>query len=249
MSWGRRRAEDRWIDDETWVDVLSSCPMLAALTAGEDARLRELADGFLGRKSLEGAAGLEVDGAMAISIAAQACVPLLGLGLDWYDGWRSVIVYPGDFVTRHEFVDEAGVVHDGYRELAGESWDRGPIVLSWEGVQDTASGAEWGNLVIHECAHKLDMLNGTANGMPPISDPDERDRWTRVMSEAFAVLGEEAGDLDPEDILVQATEDPAEFFAVLSEWLFTDPDSLRGELEQVYGALVAFYRRDPRRSR
>ncbi len=219
--------------------------MLDALGADENARLRQLADAFLGRKSLEGAGGLEIEPTMAATIAAQACVPVLGLGLDWYEGWRSVIVYPGDFVTPHEFVDEAGVVHEGSRELAGESWDRGPIVLSWEGVESTASGAEWGNLVIHECVHKLDMLNGAANGMPPIADAGERERWTRVMSEAFAALCDDAPELDPEDILVQAAEDPAEFFAIVSEWLFTDPPSLRAELEDVYRALVTFYRRDP----
>jgi len=219
--------------------------MLARLTPDEARRVHALASAFLDSKSLEGAGGLRIDAAMAASIAAQACVPLIGLDLDWYEGWRSVIVYPGDFVTPHAYTDEAGVVHEGTRELAGESWLQGPIVLSWDGVESTGSGAEWGNLVIHECAHKLDMLTGSANGMPPVEDARLRRHWTRVMSDAFAMIGREAPDLDPDDILVHAAEDPAEFFAVASEWFLSEPESLRDELPDVFALLAGFYRRDP----
>lgn len=205
------------IEEGDWRAVRAHCPLLGALEEAEDDRVRELAEQFLGHKSLESAGGLELDARMAASIAAQACVPLIGLDLDWYTGWHSVIVYPGDFVARHEHVDEAGVVHETTRELAGESWDRGPIVLSWETVEGTASGREWGNVVIHECAHKLDLLEDGANGAPPMAGAADRRRWAEVMSQAFAAIGELAGELDPDDVLAQAAEDPAEFFAVLSE--------------------------------
>jgi Mlc titration factor MtfA (ptsG expression regulator) len=233
------------VDDDAWQDVVDGVPLLGRLTLPERARTRSLAADFLARKSIEGAGALVVTPGMALSIAAQASIPLIGLDLDWYRGWLSVVVYPADFVAPHEYIDEAGVVHEGSRALAGESWDRGPIVLSWETVQHTASGAEWGNVVIHECAHKLDLLDGAANGKPPLGGSAERERWARVMSEAFERVRDEARFLDPDDALAQASEDPGEFFAVVSEWFHVEPRPLREELPEVYAELAAFYRRDP----
>ena len=101
---------------------------------------------------------------MRVAIAAQACLPILELGLDWYAGWTGIVVYPGDFRVRRTETDEDGVVHEWDDELAGEAMPGGPVVLSW----DAAANDPQINVVIHEFAHKLDMLNGAADGVPPL---------------------------------------------------------------------------------
>ena len=120
---------------------------------------------------------------MRLYIAAQACLPILKLGLDYYGGWVSVIVYPEGFWSPHRSLDTAGVLHSGYQARVGEAWDPGPIVLSWADVQQAADG-EGFNVVIHECAHKLDLLNGVANGMPPLHGGTSLPAWTQAFAAA-----------------------------------------------------------------
>ena len=123
-----------------------------------------------------------------MTIAVQACLlTFVILGLDYYAGWQEIIVYPNEFVPRHEHIDEAGVVHVTRHPMAGESWPRGPVVLSWA---DTAAAfaADGMNVVIHEFAHKLDMLNGDANGFPPLPKGMDRTRWAAALSAAYAAF-------------------------------------------------------------
>ena len=161
------------VSDEAWESVLGSLPILSTLSEPDAEKLRGLVDSFLRTKSLEGAGGFELDEEARIVVAAQACIPILELGLEAYIGWRSVVIYPGGFVSRGTSVDETGVEHEWEEARSGESWFRGPVVLSWEDV--AASGhLEGYNVVIHELAHKLDMLNGDANGFPPPARGDGR---------------------------------------------------------------------------
>jgi hypothetical protein len=220
-------------------------PLLARYPEADLERLRRLTGRFLYAKAIHGAGGLELDPGMRRLIAVQACVPILGLGLDWYRGWVSVIVYPDEFVARHEWVDEAGVVHEADRELSGESWPEGPAVLAWSDVVAGAEGEEWGNVVVHEMAHKLDLLNGEANGMPPLHPEMSRPGWTRAFSEAYAdfcrrVAREQRVAFDD-----YGADDPGEFFAVLSEAFFLHPHDVRETYPEVYAQLLAFYRQDP----
>ncbi len=104
------------------------------LTDGELASLRELCTLFLAEKEFVGARGLEVTDGMALVIAAQACVPILNLGIDAYRGWRSVVVYPEAFVVELAEVDDSGLVHHGWQERAGEAWERGAVILSWQDI-------------------------------------------------------------------------------------------------------------------
>ena len=110
---------------------------------------------------------------MRVSIAAQACLPILELGLDWYAGLTGIVVYPGDFRVRRKEVDEDGVVHEWDDELAGEAMPGGPVVLSWDALPTIRAM----NVVIHEFAHKLDMLNGAADGVPPLHAGMSRKAW------------------------------------------------------------------------
>ena len=102
------------------------------------------------------------------SIALQACLPILSLGLNWYKGWTSVIVYPAAFRRESTEIDEFGVAHTKSHNLSGEAWLRGQVVLAWTDTEH-AGARDGHNVVIHEFVHKLDMLNGRANGFPPCS--------------------------------------------------------------------------------
>lgn len=232
------------VTDATWRTVRQSLPIVATLSEPDAETLRALADRFLRTKSLEGAGGFELDDESRVVVAAQACVPILALGMEAYTGWRSVVVYPGGFVSRGTSVDESGVEHEWEEPSSGESWFRGPVVLSWEDV--AASGQLEGyNVVIHEMAHKLDMLNGDANGFPPLHPGMDGANWYRVFSQAFEDLCARVDAGEETAIDDYATEGPDEFFAVTSEYFFELPEVLDEWYPQVYAELRAFYRQDP----
>ena len=219
-------------------------PVLHRLDALERARLREAASLFLHDKAFSAAGGAEVDDATQLAIALQACLLTLNLGEGSYRGWSEIILYPDEFLRPHDEMDEAGVVHHSRDILAGESWHGGPLVLSLADV--AASGqADGVNVVLHEFAHKLDMLNGDANGYPPLHRGMDAAAWAHDFSAAYADLcarvdaGEDTA-IDP-----YATASPAEFFAVLTEVFFETPQLLDAEYPAVYRQLQQFYRQRP----
>ena len=201
---------------------------------------------FLDAKGIVGARGHEVTPRQRVIIAVEACVLVLNLDLSLYDGFENIIVYPGEFVPGWEWEDEAGVVHKVDDALAGEAMPRGPVVLSWPDVEASADWEATGmNLVIHEFAHKIDMVSGDANGCPPMPAGMSAVEWRQTLATAFADFcarqdrGEET-EIDP-----YAAESPAEFFAVLSEVFFADPLLLQEDYPQVYAQFARFYRQDP----
>ena len=240
--WRRRIIEREPLDHGVWQATLDRLPFLSGLTDDEQARLRETVILFLHRKSIRGTAGLELDSAMQLMIAAQACILILNLDIDYYRGWVEVIVYPDEFVPTIEYTDEDGVVHVDREARVGEAWLQGPLILSWADVAPLDDGV---NVVIHEFAHKLDMLNGDANGYPPLHAGMTRDAWTSAFTSAYEdfcrrVDGNEETAIDP-----YAAESPAEFFAVMSEAFFEMPRTVMTAYPQVYAQLRSFYRQDP----
>ena len=227
-----------------WLQALADLPILSGLNEGEQRRLRELATLFLHEKIFEPVRDLVLTETMRVSIAAQACLPILNLGPAWFDGWRTVIVYPGEFIRRREQFDDIGVMHEWEEIISGESWRLGPMILSWADVEASGLGEGY-NVVIHEMAHKLDLLNGEVNGFPPL----HRGMNARAWSEAFtAALDDLNAQLDTgaEPLIDDyAAEDPGEFFAVLSEYFFERPGLINAEYPAVYAQLCAFYRQDP----
>lgn len=243
--WRRTRALRRQpIADAQWRRVVSRFSFLRTLSAAEQQRLRELTALFLDRKSVSGAGGLVMTREMQLVIAAQACLLVLNLDLDCYDGWVEVIVYPDEFVADYEYTDDDGVVHRVNAPVSGEAWQHGPVILSWRDA--TAADGGFGyNVVMHEFAHKIDMLNGAADGFPPIHDDMDRAQWSRVFGAAYEDFQLRLERREETLIDEYAAEDPAEFFAVLSEAFFETPDALRTSYPEVYAQLVAFYRQDP----
>lgn len=244
-AWRRRRLLARQaIAEAPWREIFAALPILQRLDAEEQRRLRELTTLLLHEKAINGAGSFEPTDNMRLRIAMLAALPILKLDLAWYDNWHEVVLYPEPFAQEHEWMDEAGVIHHERRELDGESWEQGPIVLAWPEVRTSGQGDGF-NLVIHEIAHKLDMQNGDANGYPPLHPGMVQEEWTRIFTEAFTDLcrrverGEESG-IDP-----YAADAPEEFFAVTSEAFFETPTVLHAAYPEVYHQLRLFYRQDP----
>lgn len=230
------------IAPDLWRQVLDAHPFLAALDAEETAQLLARSAWLLASKTINGAQGLEVTDFMRLSIAAQASLPILNLTPTLYEGWDEIIVYPAGFRIPRQQMDENGVMHEYLEDAAGEAWEGGPLVLSWADTQLSEGGF---NVVIHEFAHKLDMLNGDANGFPPLHADMDRSEWSGAFGEAYEDFGNRVRSGAPLAIDPYAAETPAEFFAVLSEAFFEIPKKVRAEYPRVYGQLAAFYRQDP----
>jgi len=253
------------IDDALWQATVAALPFLGRLDSAELAALRELARQFLADKEMATAGELELTAAMQLSIAAQACLPVLNLGLGGYGGWTGIIVYPDEFLVPREVTDDAGVVHEYVDQIAGEAWDGGPLLLSWADVQ-AVDGTY--NVVIHEFTHKLDMANGDADGLPPFNRRLHAGlspaRWRAVMQDAYERLNAELElieaeippDVDPESreadafyarlpLDSYAATDAGEFFAVSSEAFFVAPERLRDAFPQWYELLAAYFLQDP----
>lgn len=248
----------RAIPDDLWRRVVADLPFLEGLTPDQEIRLRELTGGFLAGKTFDSAEGLALSDEICLSIAVQGCLPVLNLGLDWYAGWHGVIVYPDEFVIPREVTDEHGIVHRYDEIAAGEAWGGGPLIVSWRDAQMT--DGEY-NVVIHEFAHKIDMLSGEADGCPPLQKNQAVAAWRADWSAAyedfcrrvdaaplvsFVENDERFEEIDLDSALdPYAAEAPAEFFAVASEVFFTAPWELRDEYPAVYAQLATLYRQDP----
>lgn len=245
ISWWRRRFQRRVEPDARAFDAsFEQLPGLARLSRDERAQLFDYCGRFLADKQFSGAHGLQVDLAMATTIAQLACWPVLALGYPWLSGWREIIVYPGGFrARRHDHDDDTGVVHEWDEDLAGESWDRGPLILSWEDLcLDLAQPDDVQNVVIHEIAHKLDARTGEADGAPPLPRSIDPGLWARTFQGAYDDLvdtlerDEAQARIDP-----YAATAPEEFFAVVSEYHFLAPTQLVAAYPGVADLLLRFY--------
>lgn len=245
--WRMRRILKRHaIPHHVWQGVTRRALVLQGLDAVQMAHLREMTTWFLDRKSITGAQGLEVTPSMKVAVAAQACLLILNLGIEYFDGWVEVILYPGAFRVNHARMDSFGLVHNEANVLTGESWLRGPVILSWDDVErDTYYQQAGHNVVLHEFAHKLDGLNGVTNGMPPLHPGMSRKRWAEALSGAYDALCAQVAAGQVSLIDPYAATSPAEFFAVLSEYFFTAPDILKDVCPAVHRQLALFYQPAP----
>lgn len=250
------------IPDALWQATLKGYPFLAVLSEAELARLRELSAFFLQDKEFHGAQGLVITDAMALTIAAQACLPILHLGsgmqpLRWYDDFVGIVVHPDEVLARREMMDADGVVHQYQEPLAGEAMPGGPVMLSWQDVVASSSATGY-NVVIHEFVHKLDLRDGVADGCPPLppgfmgqaSARAARALWQATLQQAYegfreaVILAERFGAaptwLDP-----YGAEAVNEFFAVASEAYFLNRARFGADFPTLLPLLDAFYRPTP----
>ena len=240
-DWHNQRVlDDSDFTKADWIQAAERIVILDRLNAEEMTRLFELATLFLDDKSINGAQGFEITDTVRQSIALQACLPILNLGLEWYAGWSSIIIYPGSYKSDSTTVDEFGIVHEGTQHRSGEAWQRGPVILSWKDAKH--SGERDGhNVVIHEFVHKLDMLNGRANGFPPLQPGMDPARWTEIMARDF----EDFQTHRKSGLDRYGTTNPAEFFAVLSEVFFETPEKLVDAYPEIYELMVKFFLQTP----
>lgn len=223
-----------------WQRVCSRISVLDRLDSWEQLKLFDLATLFLHQKAFSGAQGFSVTDNVCQSIALQACLPILNLGLDWYGGWSSVIIYPGAFRRESTVVDEFGVTQTGNTSLSGEAWLRGPVVLSWTDTE-SAGDLDGQNVVIHEFVHKLDMVNGRANGFPPMQAGMDPVIWSQLMANAF----DDFQRYPKPGLDRYGATNPAEFFAVLSEVFFETPDKLVDAYPELYELMTKFFLQKP----
>ena len=238
-------ASPKEIPEALWQRTLQHYPFLAQLPVTDRQALRLLVGKFLLYKEFTGAHDLEVTDDMAVAIAAQACLPVLHLGLDWYDGFTSIVVHPGAMLARRKAVDPAGVVHDYKEALLGEAMHGGPVTLSWQDVAASGDSAERGhNVVIHEFVHKIDMKDGTANGCPPLPSRADQAAWHDTMHAAYDRFCEQVSMAQrfgavPPWLDAYGASAPAEFFAVACEAYFVN----RERFTQDFADLTALFDR------
>jgi len=220
-------------------------PAYARLPPDLQAQLRRHVQVFVAEKPFIGCAGLVVTDEMRVLVAAQASLLLLNRGGGW-DELRQVLLYPGAFVVERETPDAAGLVHATRRALAGESWQQGQVLLSWDDVlAGAADPGDGRNVVIHEFAHQLDQARGRANGAPWLGRRDGYARWATVLGMEFAALHARLNAGEPGLIDPYAATDAAEFFAVVSEHFFEQPALLAAGHPALYAEFARCYRTDP----
>jgi hypothetical protein len=244
-AWRRERIA-RQPFPAAWRDIVRRrVPLARELPAAQQMRLRKHIQLLLADVPFIGCAGLEVDDEVRVTIAAQAAFLLLGRGGS-FGNLREVLVYPGHFVVPRSEVRAGGVVHEARAVLAGQSWQRGQVIVAWDAVLDGAVDPHDGvNVVMHEFAHQLDQDTGAANGAPYVGRGAVQQTWARVMNREFDALRARLARAEPTLIEPYAATSPAEFFAVTTELFFEKPAALAAERPDLYEQLKRCYRSDP----
>ncbi|MES1161760.1 MAG: M90 family metallopeptidase, partial [Rhizobacter sp.] len=240
--WRRQRVARRPFP-HAWRDIVRRrVPLVRELPAAQQLRLKKHIQILLAEVPFVGCAGLELNDEIRVTIAAQAAFLLLGRGGS-FGNLREVLVYPGHFVVPHSAAGAGGVVHEGHDVLAGQSWQRGQVIVAWNAVRDGAADPHDGaNVVMHEFAHQLDQDNGAANGAPYVGNRTVQQAWARVMNHEFDALQARLARAEPGLIGRYASTNPAEFFAVTTELFFERPDRLAAEHPALYEQLMRCYR-------
>ncbi len=208
-------------------------------------RLEDLALHLMAEKSWEPANGFELTDEIRVTIAAQAALIALGLPDDVYRGVHAIVVHPTTVVITGEHSQVGGIVSDDPMPILGQANYQGPVLIVWdEALNEARHPGRGHNVVFHEFAHKIDMLDGTIDGTPPLATREELDRWVEVCTRVYGQVSAGEGG---RTLRSYAGVNPAEFFAVATEAFFDDPRGLHHEHSDLYDVLRDFYRQDPLR--
>jgi Mlc titration factor MtfA (ptsG expression regulator) len=249
--WGRWRRKRRRALAETplperWREILErNVPLYRGLPDELKRELHGHVQLFLHDKTFEGFQGLEVTDEMRVTVAGNACILLLNRPHDQYANFSTIYLYPSTFVSQHESYD--GLVQSvGRQARLGESWHRGPVVLSWDsalaGSRDIKDGH---NVILHEFAHKLDDADGAVDGAPILHQRSQYTSWARVMRREFEQLQRQAGHGARTLLDHYGASAPEEFFAVLVETFYEKPRQLRDRHPELYEEMRKCFRVDP----
>lgn len=229
-----------------WLEIIErNFPYYRRLTPGEQSELRGHIQVFLDEKRFEGCGGLEITDEIRVTVAAQACLLLLNRETDCYPLMTTVLIYP-----RHYFAQETRRMPDGtvWEEVEGregESWHRGPVILSWDDVLRSATDPGR-NVVFHEFAHQLDSEGPSLfQGAPEAAERSTYAAWAEALGREYQRLLDDLKHNHSHLIDAYGATSPAEFFAVATEAFFARPVALKRRHAELYGQMMAFYRQDP----
>jgi Mlc titration factor MtfA (ptsG expression regulator) len=250
FSWLRKRRRRSLLATPfraDWETCLHECVgHYTLIPAAQQLKMRDIVRLMLAEKDWEGCRGLALTDEMRVIIAASAGVLILGLDDYYFDNVQTILVYPNSFIVKQEQALAGGATMEEDQEHLGEAHHRGPIILSWAETAENALKPGYGqNLVFHEFAHQLDMLNGAFDGTPNLATNELAQRWAKIMAEEFRRLqrAERRGRrtvLDP-----YGAENPAEFFAVTTECFFDAPRAMLQSYPELYALFRDYYRQDP----
>ncbi len=232
-----------------WTDtILHNVPYYGLLSLEDQKELRGHTLVFLHEKRFEGCGGLEITDEIRVTIAAQACILILHRDTDYFPLVRTILVYPGEYSAPSSEELHDGIIHEEIEDRFGESWYRGPVVLAWDDVLRGATDIKDGyNVVFHEFAHQLDSESGDLDGAPVLPHPSLYKDWALVMKAEYKSLLDALENNRPHLIEEYASEEPAEFFAVVTELFFEKPTELKYHHPELYKQLSAYYLQDPSR--
>lgn len=210
--------------------------------------LRRLIQVFVPEKTWEGCGGLVMTDEIRVTIAGLACLLILGHDHDLYRNVQSILVYPSTVVTPggRSSVAAGLALEKAPVPILGQAMEGGPVLLVWDAVRrDATHPAKGHNVVYHEFAHKLDMLDGSINGAPPLPDRERQAHWARVCRREYDDLQRDLAEGTPTFLDPYAGTNPGEFFAVATEYFFDRPIRMQREHAELYAVLQDFYRQDP----
>jgi Mlc titration factor MtfA (ptsG expression regulator) len=243
-KWRQRRKLERGPFPEAWRELIgANLTHWGVLDAEERGRLEDTVFALMLYKNWEAAHGFVLTDEIRVTIAAHAALLTLGFDEDDYGNVETIIVHPTTMQFDEERLGPAGTRTRTPEGLLGRSYHRrGPVLIAWDTARFDARHPERGhNVVFHEFAHKLDLLDDAADGIPPLATSEERERWSSVVADEYERLRRE-----PDPLLDDyATTDPAEFFAVVTDVFFDRPLALEADKPALYGVLRDFYRQDP----
>ncbi|MBM3995822.1 MAG: zinc-dependent peptidase [Planctomycetes bacterium] len=250
FSWWRNRRRSNLLAEpfpDAWQAVLDDgVGHYQLLNEADQKKLRDAVVIMLSEKDWEGCRGLELTDEIRVTIAALAAVLIIGLEDFYFDNVQTVLIYPDEYVVQQERPIEGGVVLEEESDRLGEAHYRGPVIVSWQEIRENARQPGSGtNLVFHEFAHQLDMLNGEPDGTPDLPTDELAQRWTVIMDKEFRRLqkAEQRGQhtvLDP-----YGANDTAEFFAVSVECFFDSPRIMQRTYPDLYQLFCDYFRQDP----
>ena len=246
----KKRRRRRWASEpfpSEWEKIINhNVPYYKYLTPEERQELHGHIQVFLHEKDFEGCEGLTITDEIRVTIAAQACILLLHRKTDYFPLMRTILVYPHHYFAYTTKRQPGGFVQEGVQARLGESWQRGPVVLSWDDVVSGAADPNDGhNVIFHEFAHELDSESGAMDGAPELPKATMYTAWSRVLSYEYAKLLDDIQRNHHHLIDAYGATNPAEFFAVITEAFFEKPVQLKGHHPELYEQLRQFYQQDP----
>jgi Mlc titration factor MtfA (ptsG expression regulator) len=232
---------------ESWVEILRrNVPYCERLSPSEQQQLQGNIQVFVAEKNFEGCGGLELTDEIRVTIAAYACILLLNRQHDYYPRLQSILVYPDAYAVKSERMATGNTLVEGHEVRLGESWRTGAVVISWNHVLHRPvdlTGSR--NVALHEFAHQLDHEDGFDNGAPVLPSTSMYAAWARVLGREYQALSEDTVANRPSLLDKYGATNPAEFFAVVTEYFFEQPQQLKQRHPELYAELKLFYRQDP----